>query len=95
MKVGGWVSRPKGCEKRVGHGEVHRVAALVAIDDWSALCVSSNHQRGLTSACTRPATRCLSCFFKVAGGRVMRSVRSPEGSATVARKASRRFSEAV
>jgi hypothetical protein len=31
--------------------------------------------RNLTSACTRPATRCLSCFAGDAGGRVMRGVR--------------------
>jgi len=33
---------------------------------------------GLTSACTRPAIRCLSCFSKGACGRVMRGVRSAE-----------------
>jgi hypothetical protein len=30
---------------------------------------------GLTSACTRPATRVISCSARVAGGRVMRGVR--------------------
>ena len=32
-------------------------------------------EASITSACTRPATRCLSCFANYAGGRVMRGVR--------------------
>ncbi len=35
--------------------------------------------RRLTSACTRPATRVISCSAQVVGGRVMRGVRRQDG----------------
>jgi hypothetical protein len=74
LKVRGRVSRDERLWVAGGRGEIQGVRARLAGHARGALRVESRLHRGLTSACTRPATRGLSCFGEGAGGRVMRGV---------------------
>ncbi|MDQ3816577.1 MAG: hypothetical protein M3362_02660, partial [Acidobacteriota bacterium] len=53
---------------------VARAAGAIVGREGRALRVIPIASRGLTGACTRPATRIISCFAVGLGGRVMRGV---------------------
>jgi hypothetical protein len=76
--VGGRVMR--GVRRRYcGRGAMLRGARVTNHVLWLARAYEQVG-RCLTSACTRPAARWISCSARDVGGRVMRGVRSPDSS---------------
>ena len=72
---GGAVAEPEQAWMHSGHGDDCPPGDPAAGNDPCGSRRNLLRRRNLTSACTRPATRRISCTLSGVGGRVMRGVR--------------------